>query len=350
MKPHIIRRFALFVLLGIAATAQSQTTIDVQDYFSRSIGLTQDEIAAIRNGQPVAKAMSTRSPSEVFVFGAVYINSFPESYLNFAYDMDRLRKTPGFLAVNRVSNPPKSSDFAGFDFGPEDLKSLKDCKPGDCDVQLPGTTIEAMRKSIDWSGAKFGEQVNEYMQNLAVTRLGIYLRDGNRSLNVVYNDKKKEVNVGDKFRQVLSKPNTFLNLPEFYKFLLQYPQGRPTNVNDFIYWSNVKFGLKPTLRIVQVISMLGNEPTQPALTIAEKQLYSSHYFETALNITYCVKGNEDPKQAGFYLIQVMGSEQAGLTGLKGSIVRKVAVGKSVSGLQESLAQTKRDLENPAQLN
>jgi hypothetical protein len=82
--------------------------------------------------------------------------------------------------------------------------------------------------------------------------------------------------------------------------------------------------------------MQGNNPHEPAYTIAEKQLYSSHYFETALDLTYCIR-SDDPKQPGFYLIMLMGSEQAGLTGFKGSIVRKVAVDKSASSLQKSLA-------------
>jgi hypothetical protein len=39
----------------------------------------------------------------------------------------------------------------------------------------------------------------------------------------------------------------------------------------------------------------------------------------------------------------MGSEEVGLTSAKGSIVRKVAVGKSVSNLRDALA-VKRQLE------
>ena len=49
-----------------------------------------------------------------------------------------------------------------------------------------------------------------------------------------------------------------------------------------------------------------------------------------LHLTFCVRGTDDPKQPGFYLIKAMGSEQAGLTGVKGAMVRKVAVGRSAS--------------------
>ena len=49
-------------------------------------------------------------------------------------------------------------------------------------------------------------------------------------------------------------------------------------------------------------------------------------------------------QSDFYLITLKGSQQTGLTGLKGSIVRKVAVGKTRSSLERTLAATKQKLE------
>jgi len=89
---------------------------------------------------------------------------------------------------------------------------------------------------------------------------------------------------------------------------------------------------------------LRGSPADPlAYAIAEKQLYSSHYFETALDLTFCVRAH-DPKQGGFYLIKAMGSEQEGLTGVKGSMVRKVAVGRTASSLEKSLSAIKNMLE------
>ncbi len=57
-----------------------------------------------------------------------------------------------------------------------------------------------------------------------------------------------------------------------------------------------------------------------------------------------MRASDDADQPGFYLIMLMGSEQAGLTGPKGSIVRKVAVGRSVSNLQAALTSIKNALE------
>jgi hypothetical protein len=114
---------------------------------------------------------------------------------------------------------------------------------------------------------------------------------------------------------------------------------------DAVYiHARMKFGLKPTLRVVHVITMRGNAADPIACAIAEKQLYSSHYFETALDMSFCVRGTDNQKQPGFYLIMVMGSEQAGLTGAKGAIVRKAAVGRLVSNLQQALTTIKSTLE------
>lgn len=86
----------------------------------------------------------------------------------------------------------------------------------------------------------------------------------------------------------------------------------------------------------------GSDPAGPAYAVAVKQLYASHYFETALDLTVCVRDQERP---GMYLITLKGSQQAGLTGLKGGILRKVAVDKTRSSLEKALATIKVKLEN-----
>jgi hypothetical protein len=95
---------------------------------------------------------------------------------------------------------------------------------------------------------------------------------------------------------------------------------------------------------VQAIVYRDARSTQPAYAVAVKQLYASHYFETALDLTVCVRDQENPGR-GFYLITLKGSQQAGLTGLKGGIVRKVAVDKTRSSLERALAAIKQKLES-----
>ncbi len=345
-KAAVIRSvMALLVLVATAALPDSsQANLDLQTFFRENIGLSQDQITAIRSGQPVAKALPPRTPAEVFLFGAVYIHAAPESYLEFARDFDRRRELPSYWALGVFSNPPQLSDLKDFSLDSDEIEALKKCTPGDCQIQMPAGSMEDLHQSIDWSAADVNEQVNRLLQQTALRRLLAYQHDGNQALGV-YNDKRDPTNVPQQFAYMLTYTKALpAYLPDFYTYLLSYPNAKPANVEDTFYWAKVKFGLKPTLRIVQMVTLRGDSTDQIAYAIAQKQLYSSHYFETALDLTFCVRGNDDPKQPGFYLIMALGSEQAGLTGAKGAIIRKAAVARSVSNLQKGFTSIRNVLE------
>jgi hypothetical protein len=337
----------LLLALVIAACAlpgSSQTSPDLQTFFQQDIGLSPDQIAAIQRGEAVAKNLQSRQPAEVFLFGAIYIHAAPEKYLQFARDFDRMRKLPNYLALGVFSDPPKPSDLNGFSFEKDDIQALKNCRPGDCLIQMPASSIEDLNRTIDWSAADADAQLNQLLRKSALQRLLAYQRDGNQALGA-YNDKRDPTDVPQQFAYMLSYSKAFPErLPDFYQYLLAYPNAKPANVEDTFYWARVKFGLKPTLRVVQLVTMRGNPGDRVAYAIAEKQLYASHYFETALDLSFCVRGSSDSSQPGFFLIMAMGSEQAGLTGVKGSIVRKAAVGRSVSNLRDALTAIKSTLE------
>ncbi|HUN63928.1 MAG TPA: hypothetical protein VMU53_18155 [Candidatus Sulfotelmatobacter sp.] len=343
MRRNVMRVAGLVTLaVGAALGCDAQTTSELNSYFQQ-IGLSQDQLTAIRAGQAVSMKMPSRIPDEIVVFGAVFVKATPESYVKLAYDFDRLRKLPEFVAIGKFSDPPQVSDLKGFSYDGEDIKALKDCKPENCQIQSPAEGLEGLQKSVDFSAPDAADQANEFLHKRVIERLLAYQKGGNQALGE-YNDKKNPTLVPEQFKYILSYTKILPKaLPDYYNYLLEYPEGKPANVENMFYWAKVKFGLKPTLRVVQVVTMQGNNPHEPAYTIAEKQLYSSHYFETALDLTYCVR-SDDPKQSGFYLIMLMGSEQAGLTGFKGSIVRKAAVDKSASSLQKSLASIKNTLE------
>jgi hypothetical protein len=228
------------------------------------------------------------------LFGAIYIHAAPDNYLRFALDFNRLRKLPNYLALGVFSNPPQLSDLKGFSFDDDDVQSLKNCKPGDCLIQMPASSIEELHQSINWSSANVSDQVNQLLQKAVLQRLLTYQRDGNEALGV-YNDKRNPTEVPKQFAYMLSYDKVLPEqLPDFCHYLLSYPNAKPANVEDTFYWARVKFGLKPTLRVVQVVTMRGRPDDEVAYAVAEKQLYSSHYFETALDLSFCVPGNDNP--------------------------------------------------------
>ncbi len=200
------------------------------------------------------------------------------------------------VGISPVQNSPQASDLKGFSFDSSDIAALQRCQPGACLIQMPSSSIESLQRSINWSSPDRGEQVNQRLQKTALQRLLEYQRVGNAVLGT-YNDHSKPTEVAQQFAYILKLPqdSAFDYLPDFYHYLLSYPNAKPANVEDTFYWARVKFGLRPTLRVVQAVTLTGGPNDPVAYAIAGKQLYASHYFETALDLSFCVRGSEDPK-------------------------------------------------------
>lgn len=334
----------LFPLFAPAIQAPSPAA-EPDHFFHEYAGLNDNQIRDIRNGKPVAKIMDSPTADQVFVFGSVYIHSTPQRYLKMASDIDALRRLPSYLAIREFSDSPKLADLDGFTLEPEDIKQLKDCRPGHCEIQLPAEAMEELRTEVNWSAPDADDQVNHAAQRLALGALERYQQGGNAALGA-YVDKNHPAAVAETFASLVDRSNALpVYLPELRQYLLDYPKADSTNIQSQFYWEKVNFGLKPTLRIVQAIVYRGNSPSEPAYAVAVKQLYASHYFQSALDLTVCVPDAQAATGSGFYLITLKGSQQAGLTGFKGSIVRKVAVDKTRSSLEKALASIKEKLES-----
>jgi hypothetical protein len=326
----------------MAPVTKAQRSDEPHRFFREYVGLSEDQIGAICSGKPVAKVIESRTPDEVFVFGSVYVEASPESYLKLVSDIDAVRKLPGYLAIQTFSDPPKLSDLEDFTLEKQDIEELKNCKEGHCQVQLPTEAMEDFKQSIDWSAPDAANRVNLLARQMALQALLIYRNGGNTALGV-YRDKKHPAAIAETFATLLTRLSALPEyLPELSEYLREYPKANSANVQAGFYWEKVNFGLKPTFRIVQRVVYRGAGPTDPVYALAEKQLYASHYFEAALDLTVCLR---DPQRAGFYIITIKGSKQAGLTGLKGSIVRKVAVDKARASLGRVLASINQRLES-----
>jgi hypothetical protein len=322
-----------------------QTGREPYTFFKESIGLNDSQIADIQHGKAVVKVLPTKTPSEVAVFGAIYVHASPEDYLKAAQNLNSLRGSPNYLAIQEFSTPPKLSDLRGFVLDEDDIENLKNCRPGNCELQLPVESMEKFRNSVNWSAPDVPAQVNSLAQKMALEELVKYQKDGDSALGSYY-DKKQPLQVVEQFESLLRESSSLSRyLPDLERYLTGYPRVRLPNADSLFYWERVKFGLKPTLRMNQMVIYRGSGPSSPIDSVAIKQLYASHYFQTALDLSVCAKDSSQPEEKGFYLITVKGSRQAGLTGPKGSIVRKTAVSRTDSSLEKSLMRIKAVLES-----
>src|SRR5215831_12635663 len=258
-------------------------------FFREFVGLSDDEIRGIREGKAIAKTLDSPDADQVFVFGSVYIHSTPELYLKFASDLDTMRKLPSYLALRKFSDPPQLADLADFTLDEEDFKQLRNCKAGHCEVQLPTEAMEEFQRSVNWSAPDAADRANHLAQQMALQAILNYEQGGNAALGT-YRDKNHPAVVAETFASLVSRSKALpVYLPELREYLLNYPKADSSDIESQFYWEKVNFGLKPTLRMVQAIIYHGKSAGEPVYAVAVKQLYASHYFESALDLTVCVR-------------------------------------------------------------
>ena len=174
-------------------------------------------------------------------------------------------------------------------------------------------------------------------RRLAFEFVTAYQRGGNSEL-AVYRDSEHPTFVAREFESLIARTPSLNHMPELRTYLMDYPRSAPQNSTSFFYWHQVKFGLKPTVRLNHVVI----EERPDVVLIATKQLYASHYFWTALQLQALVP--EPSGARGFWLLNVSRSRSDGLGGFVGRLIRGKVTGEAQKGLLAGLKAAKDNLE------
>ena len=292
----------------------------------------------------MANVLTWGDPSEVYVFGAVHVKGSPETYLEAARDIERLGRRPGYRGAGELRHDATAVDLSALALEPDDVKALKDCREGSCDVQLPTVAMRAFHDGVSWSQPDAAQKANILFRPMVLQVVRAYRQGGNRALGE-YRDRQHPGRVGDQFETMIGRAAALPEVvPQLRRYLLQYPAAELEDADSYFYWEKLAFGLRPTIRVNHAVIYRGRTQGRGFGAVAIKQLYATHYFYTALDVSVCVDDGAATSPHGFYLLTLKGSQQEGLTGVKGSMLRKVVVDKTRSSLESALASIKRALE------
>jgi len=341
MTKRFIPLIALLVLFrpgAPAGMAQATFPSRLDEYFTKILKLTPDERSRLQAGAPVARNIDADPSKEVAIFGAIWIAAPVAKYVAALQDIENFEKGEGFRATKKISEPARVEDFAALTLPDDDVKDLKGCKVGDCELKLSEAALLRMRKEVDWSKPDAKAQLERHIRVVAAEYVNAYRQGGNAEL-AVYRDSANPTFVANEFREMVNgMPELSQYLTDMRQYLLEYPKPSAKQTASFIYWQEASFGLKPTIRI----SHVAIQEEKDATIVASKQLYSSHYFWTALELRALVP---DPKRGtGFWFVNVNRSRSDGLSGFVGHMIRGKVRDAARKGLESGLAAAKKKLE------
>jgi hypothetical protein len=300
--------------------------------------MSDTEIQKIAQGQVVTKVLPSADNYGMLIVGAVYIKAPIDRFASSFRDVKKLKENRVYLDVQEFSlggTPPKLSDFERLTLDKKDIDELQACKPGDCDLQV-FDDIGVFQKKVDWNSSNKYVQANAVLRQRVVDGMTTYVTGGLKAFGS-YRDRQKPLNL---YQATKDMVDSSYYLPQdralgIYRHVVDYPDGKLADTDDFFYWEKINFGQEPTVRINHV-SIFPKGFGASKLIIANKQLYASRYMRVALQMFYCMPDTESPGKPGFFLIEVNDSRLPDFGGLKLAVVRKIATLKGVESTRDTL--------------
>jgi hypothetical protein len=313
-----------------------------RDFLTRGFGFTKSDFATLNSGGAIVRNVDTKAAEEVALMGAVRISATVAAYIEHFKNIQRSEQ--GALQIGQFHTPPVLGDLQAVTLDPDDVWDLQDCRPGDCALQLPAAAIPQFHPRPPAPGLT-EEAANRLMRAFMLECLTTYQKGGLAALGS-YDDHAKPASLEGEF-DALRASATHLpaDMSPLFNYWRGYPGSSLPDSEDFFYWTKVKFGLKPTIRLNHVtIQPHLNRPDGLVAVIGTSQVYATHYFTAVLDLRFLIEDRTHPGN-GFYLVISTQSRSHGFTGLIGALIKSAVKRRARAGMEMFLNLAKRLVEN-----
>ncbi len=340
--PRVVSVVALLSAVQVVTAGQPAGSKEPHTLLGNHLGFSAGDLRALDRGAPIKRSLDASDPREIALAGAVRVEVPREYFVARFSRIAEFKRGPLVLQVGTFSDPPRLKDVEGLTLPEEDLRDLRRCRPGDCDVKLPTETIARLRSEVDWSAPNAASQATRLVQEMLVERARLYRHAGPSTL-APYHARSRPVFVARELAAILDA-SPYLNsyAPELRSVLDAFPRiGLPAS-EHFLYWSKETFELKPVINLTHVALYTPQRFGGTLTVIVSVGLYSSHYFDGSLGLTVAI--DADPEGEACYLVYVNRTRVDALAGAFAGLRRWTAERRARSGLEDTLLALKRRLE------
>lgn len=325
------------MLLSVGVAASGTDPESAHRFLSSAFGVTAAEIAHLDAGQVVSRSLTATDSRELATFGVARMQITPEFFADEFANIVGFKQDEAVMQIGVFNHPPDVRDVGKLALDEGDLKSLPDCRVGNCRVQLPADAITRLRTEIHWRQPDAEERASALIREMLVAYVTDYERLGSAAA-MQYADQSKAVELPREFASLVdSTPATWRYFPELRRHLLQYPISRAAGATDVVYWSKEKMGRKPVLSVTHlaIVPVGGDSPVRYA--IGSKHIYGSHYLDASLGLTVLVSDTPSSTPAT-YVVYLNRSRVDVFGGVFGGFVRKIVTSRARGTVADQLAR------------
>lgn len=300
---------------GSAGNARS----DPFEFLAPWVVVSERDRARLDGDQVLARVLPGED-GQLAVFVATRLNAQPDALVAWTRAIAELKRSKFVLQVGRFSDPPRPSDLDALTLDQRDLDAIRQCRPGACGLKLSAADIESLTAVLAGAGADWRDVVQREFRRLLAERVAQYRARGLAALPLPA-DRKKSRNPDEALLAIVKQSPYLVKLPQVVAWLEKYPHA-DSGAESFFYWSKEQYGEgKPVISITHVgIVRPESNPRLPAILVAGKQIFATHYFEGGLGLTMIVR---DGTSGAPYLAYVNRSQVDLLRGFFGGFVRSV---------------------------
>jgi hypothetical protein len=330
------------ILMGPNATAQTDVG---RTFLNRAFSMGAPDLTRIDAGQVVARTLDAKHRREVATLGVVRIRTTPATYVERLTDIVNFKRNENVLQIGTFSNPPQLADVAALSLEEADVKRLRDCQVGDCDVKLSAEAIGRFRREVDWRAADAPQRAASLFRQLIVDYVAQYRKFGPAAA-MEYADTDTHMNTEREFTALaLAEPSVWGHVPALRKHLFEFPAVDSARSHDLVYWSKERVNGKPVISVTHVAIVREDEGRAVQYAIATKQIYAMHYFDASLGLTLLAPDTKAAMPA-IYVVYLNRSRIDLFGNLFGGVARKIVAGRARSLVADLLARVQKSMELP----
>jgi hypothetical protein len=306
--------------MGTVSFGRAQETReDPFEFLAPWVVVSREDRARLDRDQVLARTLSGRD-GQLAVFVATRLNAQPDALVARTRAIAELKRSKFVLAIGRFSDPPLLSDLDALTLDQRDLDAIRQCRPGDCGLRLSAPDIEALTAVVATAGTEWRDAAQRGFRRRLVALVTQYRTHGLTALPPPA-DRKTPKRIDDALTAIVEQSPFLIRLPAVVAWLKEYPHANSA-VESFFYWSKEHYGEgKPVISVTHVgIVRPDSDHRLPAILVAGKQIFATHYMEGGLGLTMIVR---DSANGASYLVYVNRSQVDLLRGFFGGLMRGV---------------------------